>query len=73
MKKKLRKYKLMELHEKLVKTGRFAEAKIILRLLRTGSVTLGLSDVDRSTEKLLEDSGCPVSYSYWGSGATFRI
>lgn len=73
MKKKLRKYKLMELHEKLVKTGRYAEAKNILRLLRTGSVVLGLSDVDHSTEKLLESAGCPVSYSYWGFGATFRI
>lgn len=73
MKKKLRKYRLMELHAKLVKTGRYMEAKNVLYLLRTGSVTLGLSDVDRSTEKLLEDAGCPVSYSYWGSGATFRI
>lgn len=73
MKKKLRKYRLMELHEKLVKTGRCMEAKNVLYLLRTGSVTLGLSDVDRSTEKLLEDSGCPVSYSYQGFGATFRI
>lgn len=73
MKKKLRKYKLMELHAKLTKIGKYTEAKNILHLLRTGSIALGLSDADRSTEKLLEDSGCPVSYSYWGFGETFRI
>ena len=73
MKKKLRKYRLMELHVRLTKTGRYMEAKNILNLLRTGSVVLGLSDADRSTEKLLEGAGCPVSYSYQGFGATFRI
>ena len=73
MKKKLKKYRLMKLHAKLTKAGRYMEAKNVLYLLRTGSVVLGLSDADHSTEKLLEGAGCPVSYSCWGSGATFRI
>ncbi len=71
--KNIRKYKIMEKHIELTKTGNYLAARNLLLLLRNGRVRLGLGDEDWETESCLEDIGCPVSYSRDGYGATFRI
>lgn len=48
-------------------------ARLILRLLRTGRITLGLGDVDCRVEMLLEDLGVHISYSRRGYTATAYI
>ena len=73
LKKNIRKYKIIEKHIELTKTGNYLVARNLLHLLRNGRVRLGLGDVDRETESFLEGIGCPVSYSRGGYGATFRI
>ena len=39
---KIRRYKAMEKHRMMVRKGQLKAAKLMLRLLRTGSVSLGL-------------------------------
>ena len=56
------KRELMEAHRALVKTDMKA-ARLILRLLRTGHITLGLGDVDWAVENLLYDLGVRVTYN----------
>lgn len=69
----LRKYKIIEKHIELVKSGRYDEAKNLLHLLRKGQIRLGLGDIDFNTECFLESIDCPVKYSRNGYSATFRI
>lgn len=70
MKNKMLRYKLMELHAEYVKHGQYEEANLILCLLRRGRVRLGLSDVNWTVERDLEELGCRISYSRHGYGAT---
>lgn len=53
----LLKSKLIKLHRQFVKQGNFFEAKKVLRLLRTHTIILGLSDVDWNVEKELINFG----------------
>lgn len=66
LEKKIRRYKLMDAHRKLVKAGKLLEAREVLRLLRKGSIKLSLSDVDFAVECLCEELGCRVFYGSRG-------
>ena len=72
LKKNIRKYKIMEKHMEFTKTGRYAEARYLLTLLRKGYVKLGLGDADFETECFLESINCPVNYGRSYYSATFR-
>lgn len=66
LEKMIRRYKVMDTHRELVKTGKYLEAKYILRLLREGSVTLRLSDLDFEVECICEKLGCSIYYDRRG-------
>ncbi len=57
-----RKYKLMQAHNSLIKTGRYIEAKLIMELLTDGKICIGLSNADNTVEHLTEEIGCHISY-----------
>ena len=63
LEKKIRKYRLMDAHRKLIRQGKLLEARQLLKLLRNGTISLGLRDTDWAVEKLCEDAGCHISYS----------
>lgn len=63
LEKKIRRYKLMDIHKELVKQGRLPEARQLLKLLRNGKISLGFGDADWAVEKICEDTGCHISYS----------
>lgn len=63
LEKKIRKYRLMDAHRKLIRQGKLLEARQLLKLLRNGKISLGLRDTDWAVEKLCEDAGCHISYS----------
>lgn len=58
LEKKIRRYKLMDAHRKLVKEGKLMEAREVLYLLRKGKISLGLGDVEWNVERLCEELGC---------------
>lgn len=70
LEKKIRRYKLMDIHRELIRTGKFQEARLILKLLRKGSIKLYLSDMDFSVECICEDLGCRINYGRNGYTAT---
>ena len=63
LEKKIRRYKLMDEHRRLVREGKFREANTVLYLLRKGSVKLGLGDESYTVESLCEELGCRIRYS----------
>jgi hypothetical protein len=63
LERKIRRYKLMDIHREMVKKGKFLSAKIILKLLRTGHIKLGLSDEEWEIESICEKIGCRIRYS----------
>ena len=63
LEKKIRRYKLMDEHRRLVREGKLREANTILYLLRKGSVKLGLGDESYTVEILCERLGCRIRYS----------
>lgn len=73
VKKNIRKYKIMEKHMELVKSGNYMFSRNLLKLLQNGFIRLGLGDADFETECFLESIGCPVNYGRNGYSATFRI
>lgn len=73
LKKKIRRYKAMELHQEMVRKGQLGAARILLRLLRNGMVHLGLDDDSWIVETTCEDLGCYIHYSRNGYGATVRL
>lgn len=73
LQKNIRKYKVIEKHIELTKTGNYAAARNLLWLLRNGYVKIGLGDTDWETESFLESIDCPVFYGRSGYTATFRI
>lgn len=73
LKRKIRRYKLMDMHRTMVKNGQFAAAKYLLKLLRTGSVHLGLDDDSWLVEKACEDVGCQIYYTSRGYSAVARL
>ena len=63
LEKKIRRYKLMDVHRDLVRFGKLYEAWLVLRLLREEKLKLYLGDADWNVEKLCEDLGCRFGYS----------
>ena len=66
LEKKIRRYKLMDAHRELVRTGKLYEAHLVLELLRKGKLKLYLGDADWNVEKLCEDLGCRFDYNSRG-------
>lgn len=62
LEKKIRRYKLMDEHRNLTKQGKHEQAKLVLVLLRKGSVKVGLDDVSFEVETMCEKIGCRTSY-----------
>ena len=73
LKKNIRKYKIIEKHMELTKSGNYIVARNLLWLLRKGYVKLGLGVPDWETEMFLVSIDCPVFYGRNGYTATFRI
>ena len=73
LEKKIRRYKLMDAHRELVRTGKLYEAHLVLELLRKGKLKLYLGDADWNVEKLCEDLGCRFGYNNRGYTATVPI
>lgn len=71
LEKKIRRYKLMDAHRELVRTGKLYEAYLVLKLLRKGKLKLYLGDADWNVEKLCEDLGCKFGYN--SRGYTARV
>lgn len=53
----------MDAHIRLVKSGNYDAARIILCLLRKGETRIGLGDTDFAVEMALETAGVPIRYS----------
>lgn len=70
---KVRKAKVMKAHSELVRSGDFAAARKLFRLLDQGSVLLGLGDVSYKVECILEEIGCLLIYSSNFNTATAYI
>ena len=68
--KKIRRYKLMDAHRELVRSGKLLEARLVLKLLQKGSIKLYLSDVDWSVECLCEELGCRINCGRNGCTST---
>lgn len=64
--KKIRRYKLIDAHKGLVKTGEYRQAQLVLRMLQEGKVTLRLDDESCAVECLCERLGCPIWYDRRG-------
>lgn len=62
--KLMRKYKLMALHNEMIRKGKYAEARLIMELLTTGKICIGLSDAENTVERLTENLGCHKSYGH---------
>lgn len=73
LKRKMLRYKVMEKHIELVRTGKFKQARIIFSLLRNGKVKLGLDDDSYEVEIILENLGCRMSYDRRGYTATAHL
>lgn len=70
LEKKIRRYKLMDIHRDLIRTGKYQEAVLILKLLRRGYIKLYLGDTDFSVECICEEIGCRTNYGRNGYTAT---
>ncbi|WP_315069328.1 hypothetical protein [uncultured Clostridium sp.] len=56
--KKIRFYKLVEIHQKLVKEGNLFVARKLLHFLKDKNCILGLGDNDYELETIFEKVGC---------------
>ena len=54
LERKIRRYKLMDAHRKLVREGKLLEGRLVLYLLREGRISLGLGDEAWNVERLCE-------------------
>ena len=59
----LLKSKVKNIYSELVRSGDFASAVLILRFLRKGEITLGLSDACMKVEDILNELGCILKYT----------
>lgn len=73
LKRKIVRYKLMEIHQEYVRVGKFDVAKRILELLRRGKITLYLSDTDWEVEHLCENMGLYIWYDRRGYKAVAHL
>lgn len=70
---KIKYYKLVEEHRKLVKKGKYQEGRKILDFFKEGRIMLGFSDVDNNLENILEKIGFPNSISSRSWNRTFYL
>ena len=73
LEKKIRRYKVMDAHREMVKSGQLKAAKILLKLLRNEEVHLGLDDDSWLVEKTCEELGCHIHYSRNGYSAIVKL
>lgn len=62
LKKRIKRYNLIAIHQHLVKEGKFLVAKRLLHFLQVGNIILDLSDADYELESILENTGCKMCY-----------
>lgn len=62
LKKKMRRYNLMEKHMELVRKGQYGAARLLLNFLRVEKVYLGLDDDSWTVELICEKAGCQMWY-----------
>lgn len=62
LKDKMLKYRVMEFHKELVKSGQYIAARRVLQFLNRGHVALDLGDIDFFLERELEKLGCRIAY-----------
>lgn len=73
LKKKIRRYMLMEKHREMVHSGKFGAARILLKMLREGKVTLRLDDDSYIVEIECEKAGCHIWYDRRGYKAVAHL
>lgn len=73
LEKKIRRYKLMDAHRELIRKGSYRQAKLVLKLLRDGKVTLWLDNDSWEVESLCEGLGCRIWYSRNGNQAVAHV
>lgn len=73
LKKNLVRYRLIEAHIRLVKSGNYDAARIILCLLRKGEARIGLGDADWTAEQVFETAGVSIHYSRSYNSAYVRL
>lgn len=73
LERKIRRYKLMDAHRKLVREGKLLEARVVLQLLRKGRISLGLGDEAWNVERLCEELGCRITCKRSGYIVEVRI
>ena len=61
--KKSKRLTIMMKHRELVRQGSMDIAHVLLRLLRSGRVSLGYGDAEFAAECILERLGCVITYS----------
>lgn len=59
---KMLRFRVMELHKELVKSGQYMAARKVLRFLSEGQMCLSLGDVDFYLETQMEKLGCRIAY-----------
>lgn len=62
LKDKMLRFRVMELHKELVKSGQYMAARKVLRFLSEGQMCLSLGDVDFYLETQMEKLGCRIAY-----------
>lgn len=73
LEKKIRRYKLMDMHRDMVRSGNLRAAKILLKMLRDGKVSLGLDDDSYTVETACEKVGCYIYYDRRGYTAVAHL
>lgn len=73
LKKKMRRYKLMEEHMDLVRKGQYGAARVLMELLMYGRVTLWLDDSSWTVELICEKAGCRIWYERNGNRAVAHL
>lgn len=73
LERKIRRYKLMDAHRKLVREGKLLEGRLVLYLLREGRISLGLGDEAWNVERLCEELGCRIRCTRGGNIAEVRL
>ena len=62
IKQKIRRFKVIELQMRFFRLGMYDEARLVLHLLRNGSIRLGLDDSSARVEIGLEECGLRAYY-----------
>lgn len=73
LEKKIRRYKIMDLHRELTRKGQYGAARKVLTLLAEGKVTLWLDDDSYTVESACEKFGCHIWYAGNGNKAVAYV